>query len=229
LIGHKIWHHYPELIGTSFEDAYRRAMEANEPTTWEDFYPPHQRWYRNHFYPSSDGLIAQSIDVTYQHQGKERLDKTIEPGGSVSDMLEAFDLMRDPVMIIDKDDRFTYVNQAALQVHQRPRSDMIGRRMSDVNPAARQSELAKHLAKARRAGTRQRFEQHVKPPGKWFQVELIPWRQYMIIYTVEITKQKQSEESISILAESLEQASVIGWNRKNARDGKLGRSKPGGT
>src|SRR5581483_6154327 len=63
LIGKNHWQEYPDTVGTDVERHYRRAVAENVTTTFEFFYPPHDRWYECHAYPSQDGLSVYFRDV----------------------------------------------------------------------------------------------------------------------------------------------------------------------
>jgi PAS domain S-box-containing protein len=64
LIGKNHWREYPDTVGTDVERHYRRAVAENVTATFEFFYPPHDRWYECHAYPSPDGLSVYFRDVS---------------------------------------------------------------------------------------------------------------------------------------------------------------------
>ncbi|HJT78138.1 MAG TPA: PAS domain S-box protein, partial [Gemmataceae bacterium] len=64
LIGKNHWQEYPETLGTELERSYRRAVAENVTASLEYFYPPHDRWYECHAYPSPDGLSVYFRDVS---------------------------------------------------------------------------------------------------------------------------------------------------------------------
>ena len=63
LLGKDHWAEYPDTRGTDLERNYRRAVAENVTVTFELFYPPHDRWYEIHAYPSADGLSVYFRDV----------------------------------------------------------------------------------------------------------------------------------------------------------------------
>jgi PAS domain S-box-containing protein len=63
LLGKNIWEEYAPAVGTDFDRSYHRAMAENVTVTFEAFYPPHDRWYEVHVYPSPDGLSVYFRDV----------------------------------------------------------------------------------------------------------------------------------------------------------------------
>ena len=64
LVGRNVWDEFPEALGLSFEQHYRRAMETQRPAFLEAWYPPYGRWFENRIYPSADGLTVYFHDVT---------------------------------------------------------------------------------------------------------------------------------------------------------------------
>jgi PAS domain S-box-containing protein len=73
LLGKRVWEVYPEAIGTCFYQYYHEAMSTQQPITFEAFYPPSQRWYALHLYPSSDGLSIIYNDITEQKYAEQQM------------------------------------------------------------------------------------------------------------------------------------------------------------
>lgn len=64
LIGKHIWTEFPEGRGQKFHLLYEKAMATQEYIAAEEYYPPYQRWFENHIYPSPDGLSIYFQDIT---------------------------------------------------------------------------------------------------------------------------------------------------------------------
>ena len=73
LLGKCIWEVYPEAIGTHFYQYYHEAMATQQPSTFEAFYAPSQRWYVLHLYPSPDGLSILYNDITEQKHAEQQM------------------------------------------------------------------------------------------------------------------------------------------------------------
>ncbi len=72
LLGRGVWEAYPELLGTEFERAMRRAAEERVPITFEEFHPEFGNWSEVHCYPMPDGGLATSWrDVTARRKAEE--------------------------------------------------------------------------------------------------------------------------------------------------------------
>ena len=64
LMGHNIWEILPEAVGTRFYEEYRRALRDGENIEFEEYYPPLDAWFEVRLFPSSEGLLAYTHDVT---------------------------------------------------------------------------------------------------------------------------------------------------------------------
>ena len=73
LVGRHIWTEFPEGVGQPFHLAYERAMAEQIPITFEEHYPPYDRWFENRIYPSPDGLTIYFTDITARKQGEAAL------------------------------------------------------------------------------------------------------------------------------------------------------------
>ena len=72
LIGVSLWDAYPDLPGTGFERAMRRAARERVPVTVEDYYPGNGRWSEARCFPMPDGGVAVAWhDVTERHRAAE--------------------------------------------------------------------------------------------------------------------------------------------------------------
>ncbi|QLK25171.1 PAS domain-containing protein [Natrinema zhouii] len=71
LLGENLWEAFPAAVGSTFEAEYHRAMETQEPTSFEEYFPPLEAWYEVHAYPSETGLSVYFRDVT-DSKGTER-------------------------------------------------------------------------------------------------------------------------------------------------------------
>ena len=66
LEGANMWVLFAPALGTPFEVVARRVMHGGAPEQMDNYYPPTGRWYRNHFYPTREGLAILFEDVTAQ-------------------------------------------------------------------------------------------------------------------------------------------------------------------
>ena len=76
LIGKNVWDEFPEGVGTSFFDAYLRAMKDRVPVRVEDCYEPLGRTLEVRAYPVAAGLAVYFTDVTNERLRDGRLRQT---------------------------------------------------------------------------------------------------------------------------------------------------------
>ncbi|MBL7872509.1 MAG: PAS domain S-box protein [Cyclobacteriaceae bacterium] len=64
LIGKHIWTEFPTGVGQPFYKAYAKAMETQTYQYLEEYYPPWDKYFENHIYPSLEGLTIYFKDIT---------------------------------------------------------------------------------------------------------------------------------------------------------------------
>ena len=216
LLGANIWELAPWLRDTPFGQACLRAMEGGEAFTIEDYYKPRDRWLNVHYFPGPDGFTVHIADINDLKQAQGQIAKLLSESATEAQMHAVFDLMPTPMLMVDSNLHYTYANAAAMKANGRT-PEMIGKQMWELNPPLKDSEMARRCREAFKTGERQQFEILLPPSGRWFQIEAIPWGDQVILEAVDISKQKQSEESVGILTQTLEQAMDGTWNRPSAR------------
>jgi PAS domain S-box-containing protein len=217
VIGRVVQDLHPEFIGTNFEADCRRALDGQGPFSWEDYYPPRGRWYKVHVFPNRDGIVIHSAETTDVRHQEQAIAKSLLPQASEADMRKAFDLMPDPVFILDKQLRFTYVNHSALQLNGRRAEEVLGKTPEELRPHIKATGLYKGVLRAIETGADDSFEHYFEPVRRWFRVGLFSVDGQIVVVFVDITALKDREKTIDILTSSLEAALDKGWDRRTAR------------
>jgi len=83
LKGKHIWTEFPDGINQPFYFAYYRAMKTQRFDYIEAYYPPYDKWFENHIYPSPTGLSIYFRDITE----KKKAEQTVKAAN------ERFELM----------------------------------------------------------------------------------------------------------------------------------------
>src|SRR5918995_301590 len=73
LLGKCLWDHFPETVGSIFEQQYRLALANGSAVTFEACHPPLGTWVEVHAYPSTEGLEIQAKDITPGMRAAESL------------------------------------------------------------------------------------------------------------------------------------------------------------
>ncbi|MXV62858.1 PAS domain-containing protein [Natronorubrum sp. JWXQ-INN-674] len=96
LLGTVIWEAFPDALGSTFEREYERAMETQEPVTFEAFYEPLDAWLEVRAYPSETGLTVHFRDATERVRRKETLQKREQA------LRDAYEVIADPERSFDE-------------------------------------------------------------------------------------------------------------------------------
>ena len=122
LLGESVWERYPEAAETDAWDAFHTALDEQEPTSYEVFFPPLGFWVEANVYPSESGLSVYFRDVTQRKERErelEQYERIVETVG-------------DGVYAIDDDSRFVMANEAFCEMVGWEREDLIGRYATTV-------------------------------------------------------------------------------------------------
>ncbi|WP_436933975.1 PAS domain-containing sensor histidine kinase [Halovenus marina] len=76
--GMRFWDAFPAAVSTTFYQEFQGAMDSQEPTSFEEFYHPLERWFEVNAYPSEDGLSVFLRDVTEQVELQQKLERLHE-------------------------------------------------------------------------------------------------------------------------------------------------------
>jgi len=111
--GRSLWKVFPEAIGTTFEEQYRRAMREQVSVSFEEFFEPLGIWFSVSAYPSETGLSVYFRDVTERRQRqkalREREQELEEHKEFTDDVLNAID---DLFYVVDREGNFKRWNES---------------------------------------------------------------------------------------------------------------------
>ncbi|MCU4740686.1 PAS domain S-box protein [Natronoglomus mannanivorans] len=123
LVGKNIWEEFPEAVDSTFETEYRTAMENQETTSFEAYYPaPLDSWFEVNAYPSESGLSVYFRDITDRKEREWELEEYEE-------VIEA---VNDGIYVLDEEGRFTMVNDAYTELTGYSREELLGSHSSIV-------------------------------------------------------------------------------------------------
>jgi PAS domain S-box-containing protein len=123
LLGQLVWDIYPEVLGTNFEQAYRRAMGGETGVSIEGFYAPMHIWFGIDCHPSDDGLSVYFRDVTARRAARQRLRLLEASVAQLNDMV----IITEPAPELPQGLRIVFVNDAFVRLTGYARTDVMGR------------------------------------------------------------------------------------------------------
>lgn len=68
IVNQSIWQVVPEMIGTTFRQQFRQALEQQRSAVFEEFYESGKRWLEIRIFPSYDGMSVFFHDITLRKQ-----------------------------------------------------------------------------------------------------------------------------------------------------------------
>lgn len=109
ILGQVIWDIYPVIVGTEFENAYKKARAENISIQFVEHVLPANMWYNTSVYPSAEGLTIFIKDITEEKRAQEEMTWT-------KNSLEALiNNTEDQIWSLDKQSRYVYMNKAYRQ------------------------------------------------------------------------------------------------------------------
>jgi PAS domain S-box-containing protein len=76
--GVRFWDAFPAAVSTTFYQEFNRALETQEPVSFEEYYKPLDSWFEVNAYPSSEGLSVFLRDITEQVELQDKLEQLHE-------------------------------------------------------------------------------------------------------------------------------------------------------
>lgn len=199
LLGQNPWQVFPELISPGLEAEFRHALDQKEAITFEEFFPPLNRWFEVRVFPATDSLSIFLVDVTEKRQEQAEL---LEMSTALGNAVEG-------IARLDISGHYIALNRAyAIALGYQP-EELIGRYWEQtVHPddlpemqIARQQMLIEGKAELEVRAVRQ--------DGSLFHQEVVmvaayDWHDRLIgnhCFTRDITERKQAEEILRQQAE----------------------------
>jgi PAS domain S-box-containing protein len=139
LLGRPIWDEFPEAYyeGSPFVEHYNRAMNEGIPSSLEAYYPePLNRWLHIDVYPTSDGLITFSRDVTAEHEAREALRlKSEEAERQRSEIETVYRTAPIGLALFDTEDfRYLRLNDRQAEFFGLEPEQIVGRTLTEMAP-----------------------------------------------------------------------------------------------
>lgn len=102
----------------------------------------------------------------------------------------------DGFYVLDRELRFTYVNQRALDFYGKARSELLGRRFWEVFPTPRDSVVQEQFERALLEQAPVTFETVVTEVRRWVQVRVYPTSQGVAVNLCDVSQRKQLEREL---------------------------------
>ena len=128
------------------------------------------------------------IDITQSKRAEEELRKS---GERLTNILES---ITDAFVAVDRQWRFTYINERALTTLQRTREELLGKNMWEEFPEAVGLPAYREYHRAMTSGNSVHFEEFNPWLDIWVEINAYPSEGGLAIYFRDITERKRAEE-----------------------------------
>ncbi|MGE5609259.1 MAG: PAS domain-containing protein [Bacillota bacterium] len=122
LLGKDLWQVFPQSVGSTFDQEFRRAVEQNIEVRFETFCHSLGLWLRVLAYPSPAGLSTHFQDITDRRQTE------LEQHRHQQELTAILENAPDVIARFDRECRYLYINRRIEQITGRPIAQMIGKR-----------------------------------------------------------------------------------------------------
>ncbi len=214
LLGQQLWEAFPEMVDSTFEREYHRALALQESITFEEFYPSLNTWFEVRVFPSAEGLSIFFLDVTERRESQAEL---LEMSTALGNAVEG-------IARLDSNGQYIALNRAFATALGYQQQEMIGMSWQQtfhsddltVLELARQQTLVEDKAEAEVRGLRK--------DGSTFYNEVVivaayDWHDRLIghhVFTKDISERKQAEEALRQQAERERVMGVIAQRIRNS-------------
>jgi PAS domain S-box-containing protein len=214
MIGKNIWKEFPEGIGQPFYKAYYEAKETQQYIYLEEYYPPYDKWFENHIYPSPEGISIFFRDITCRKKAEEVMILRDQ------ELSRIYSTVEDSIFMLAHEKgryKFISINDAFLKATGLERSTVEGKFVDEVIPEPSLSVVLKKYRQATETGKSVEWEEEtVYPSGiKTGIVKVTPVFNasgnvnQLVGVVHDVTQRKKHEEELERTTEDLIQRNAV--------------------
>lgn len=121
-----MWDAFPEVVGTRFYKEFTRAKEEMITLSFEEFYPPINKWIEAHVYPYKNGLSGYFDDITQRKRTEEAL------RASEKKLYDITSALGEGVFVLDENCRLTFMNREAERLLGWTEAELLGKDVHQI-------------------------------------------------------------------------------------------------
>lgn len=139
-------------------------------------------------------------DVTARHEVEASLREANRR------MVQVLESVGDGFVWLDRDWRYTFLNQAAVDLLRRPRETLLGQRFAQGFPRAMQERFASEFGRAVRENVPVTFEAyHAAPFDAWYECRCHPTPEGLAVFLRDVTSRRRAEEAERLAEQRVQQ------------------------
>jgi PAS domain S-box-containing protein len=160
----------------------------------------------------SEGLRQEAVEALLATKTdlEKRIElRTREAEGARSRMAQILARVADGFVALDREWRYTYVNERAGQMLRRPPADLIGKHIWTIFPDGLGQPFQLAYEQAMRDQVPVTIVEHYAPWNRWFENRIYPGPEGISIFFTEITEHRRTQEELQATAHRLEEAQAV--------------------
>ncbi len=147
------------------------------------------------------GFVSVIRNITARKDTEEKLQRLTthledEVKLKAAELNNIFERITDAFIALDNEWRYTYVNQKAAELHNKPIEELLGKNMLEEYPEVAEGPFYKALLDAKATNTASRVQLYHPPTDKWFEDLIYPSPDGISVYYHDITDAKKAELSL---------------------------------
>jgi len=197
LLGKRMQDEFPGSEKRAFLLAYGEAVRTGEKQYVEEYAPTIDSWLQASIYPTEGGVAVFFRDITTRkkaEQAAEKARKELEK--SEEQYRTMVERISDGFMVMDRQWKVTYVNQAAEKLLNRPAGYLLGKKMQEEFPGSLDRPFFMAYEAAMRSGQNKYIEEYSVSINRWFQASIYPGPDGVAVFFRDITEQRKAEEQV---------------------------------
>lgn len=197
LIGKSLWEAFPDAVGKDFYKACHRAMQTQQYTYQEEYYPPLDEWFENHIYPSPDGVSIFFRNISDRKKAQIMLAESEEKYRVI------IETAQEGVWMIDKNNNTVYTNSHMAEMLGYTREEMLHHPLFNFMDEEGKTLAEQNIERRRNGITEQHEFKFIKKTGEsvWTLLETSPIfkdgkYEGAVAMVMNITERKKAEKEL---------------------------------
>src|SRR5215212_7815485 len=148
------------------------------------------------------GFAKVTRDITARKEAEERERLLAQEQAALERTTDILESISDAFFAVDRQWRFTYVNNKAEELWGRPREELLGKNLWEEFPEEVDSESYRQIRRAMEEDKTTEFESLSPVSGAWVAGRAYPSREGLSVYFRDVTERKRAEESLGRVREA---------------------------
>lgn len=141
-------------------------------------------------------------------------------------LMGALNALEDTVIILDKEWRYLFVNEAGWRVLTHIKKDVLGKNFWELLPHLKESRFGQVAHEAMRRQSKMEVEEYYPLTDKYFLTKLYPSEHSLVLHATDITDLVRARQMNNQLMGDLQEAMEVYWSKENQALRKSRRPSP---